>query len=788
MAFRKAFNRRRILAWLLSSPLFGRAALVLAGLALLFAVFSLAAAAGNTQAWAENYNIFLGINIGLSLALALLVASLLVRLLWRLKQEKFGARLTLKFAGAFASLALLPGVLVYLVSILFLHQSIEGWFNVRVDTALNAGIELSRAAMDGLLQDLTLRTRNAALNLEWDNPTNPVPAQIERIQANTPNSTVLLLDSNARVLASAGIAPHKQLNYDTPNANALQVLKRTGVYSQLESTPNAGTLPAGDTEVERLSLRAVVNVVRKQGVEPNTLTAPSLNLNLNTPLASPVPPNQNQNQNQNYEIPLKIIGGSSALYLQISTPVPVKLAQWAQAVTQGLRDYETLALGRAGLRKIYATTLTLTTLLSVLAAIAAGFVLADAMSAPLLRLARGTEAVAAGDFTPLPAANGNDDLAVLTRSFNRMSFDLDAARSALTRSNAFLEQVLGGLTTGVIVLGPDRDLRNANPAAIDLLSDNATEISTEFVLPAAFFDAVTAQLDAQPSAPSATIHGWQAQPEMNLHVGKSKQTFLLSGSPILLDDGVGTLLVFDDISKVLVAQRAQAWAEVAQRLAHEIKNPLTPIQLSAERLAIKLADKVQGNDAELLKRATGTIVSQVGALKTLVDEFRNYARLPQAKLKAQSLHTALNDVLSLYTSAKIAGQHIDLTLEAHQDHVMLDANQIRQVLHNLVANGLDSAIEAQEKNASDTGATVHVSTRDHAHGICLRVADNGVGFSATALAKLFEPYHTTKAKGTGLGLAIVQRIVLDHGATIQVKNLARGAAVDIIFPRVSPLT
>ncbi len=261
-----ASRRKRLIHWVLKSPLLGRSALILAGFALLLAIFSLAAAAGNTRAWAENYNTFLFVNLILSAALGTLVLGLMARLLWRLKQQKFGARLTLKFAGAFATLALLPGVLVYLVSILFLHQSIEGWFNVRVNTALQAGIELSRAAMDGLLQDLTLRARNAAASVDVSDERTALVVQAERIYANqlasNPASAVLFFDGAGQVLASAGVAMSKGLVYDTPHnhTNAMQVLKRTGVFSQLEAQPNA----AGEAEGERLSLRVVVAVPKNQ--------------------------------------------------------------------------------------------------------------------------------------------------------------------------------------------------------------------------------------------------------------------------------------------------------------------------------------------------------------------------------------------------------------------------------------------------------------------------------------------------------------------------------------------
>jgi nitrogen fixation/metabolism regulation signal transduction histidine kinase len=260
------------------------------------------------------------------------------------------------------------------------------------------------------------------------------------------------------------------------------------------------------------------------------------------------------------------------------------------------------------------------------------------------------------------------------------------------------------------------------------------------------------------------------------------QTLLLRGSPLMQADGEGLLLVFDDVSDVMLAQKAQAWGEVAGRLAHEIKNPLTPIQLSAERLVMKLADKLTGTDAELLKRGTGTIVAQVAALKNMVDEFGQYARLPQAHLLPLALHPLLSQILTLYKGK------VTWSLNASDDVVMADADQLRQVIHNLLGNALDAACLLHPESPQVT-----LSTEDNGPSIQLRFTDNGAGFSAESLARLFEPYHTTKAQGTGLGLAIVHRIVQDHHAKIKVKNKLdeatgsmQGAVVDIHLNRQNP--
>jgi nitrogen fixation/metabolism regulation signal transduction histidine kinase len=537
---------------------------------------------------------------------------------------------------------------------------------------------------------------------------------------------------NAKVLASTGSQSNKGLLTDTPMGEDLKNLTRNGVLSQIESIPNSD----GNNATERLSLRAVAQLPKSaDGSEPVALHT----------------------------------------YVQLSQAVSPQIAQWAQTVAQGSKDYESLAIGRAGLRTIYGATLTITLLLAVLAAVATGFVLADTMTAPLLRLARGTQAVAGGDFSLLREPTGKDDLAVLTRSFNRMLNELGTARGALTQSNSYLAQVLTSLSTGVLVVDAQQALRSINPSAQTILGMSASTLNTSAAaqLPAAVWQAITDK--------STQAH-WQTQLEISRPSGEV-QTLLLRGAHLAQADGDGVLLVFDDVSDVMIAQKAQAWSEVARRLAHEIKNPLTPIQLSAERLMAKLSDKLSGTDAELLKRGTGTIVTQVTALKNMVDEFRQYARLPQAQLEPLKLNVLLSEILTLYSNG---ANPVTAQLNAVYDTILADAAQLRQVLHNLLGNAIDAATQ----NVANTGAAaVTVSSQDSPQGVLLRISDNGAGFSTESLAKVFEPYHTTKAQGTGLGLAIVHRIVQDHRATIRVKNkmndsdtTTTGAQVDIVFP------
>jgi nitrogen fixation/metabolism regulation signal transduction histidine kinase len=733
--------------YFLYSPKLVKLGIGLAVFGVLLAIIALATATGNATVWTQKYATLLWLNIFIIIVLFILVLFLLSRLLFRLKRERFGARLTLRFASALGLLGLIPGVLVYIISVFFLSQSIDSGFNTQVSVALNTGLELSRDILNNRLTDLLEDTQLAANNLNLNKDLGEQIYPLKAQYATADSVDILLFDSTGTVVFSTGNWLSKGLLSDTPQGQGWHDLMRTGKWTHIESVPStmySALLDNIQAESDRLLLRAVVRI-------PVT-----------------------------YQQIVTDVGVSPTLYLQMTQSVSPKLSNMMQAVAQGVKNYEVIKLGRNGLRMIYGTTLTIILLLVVLAAVAIGFVLADAMNAPLLRLARGTQAVASGDFTPLSEPSGKGDLAVLTRSFNQMLTDLSSARTALTQNYEYLQQILSSLTTGVLVLDAQGTLRSINPSAQIILGLNKPElnVSAESQLPIAVWQAVTNKQN-NPQ--------WQSQIEHISNSGET-QTLLLRAVPLIQADGTDLLLVFDDVSATMLAQKAQAWTEVAQRLAHEIKNPLTPIQLSAERLTMKLADKLQGSDADLLRRSTAIIITQVAALKNMVDEFKQYARLPAAQLVSLDLDNLLKDQLTLYKD-KVQYQKY---LSSNTAHIMADANQLRQVLHNLLGNALDAAQERCQLSHDLTASPmVNVSLHDEHNCIALRITDNGLGFSSASLAKLFEPYHTTKAEGTGLGLAIVYRIIQEHHAKISVKNRINpdnnnidGAQVEIVFSKL----
>ncbi|MFP5405913.1 MAG: sensor histidine kinase, partial [Gammaproteobacteria bacterium] len=443
------------------------------------------------------------------------------------------------------------------------------------------------------------------------------------------------------------------------------------------------------------------------------------------------------------------------------------------------------------------------------------FLLSGWLTGPLSMLAAGTRAVAEGDFRPVKDYSGRDELGMLTQSFNTMTRQLEEARSQvernqreLERANARLESVLSNLTAGVLVLDADFRLVLANAGAekilglpmgehlgstiagVPRLGDLAGNIQEAFAEQAASGDASWQRqfVLPRPHEPQAESHGAQVPAAFGgPAAGLDEQTILARGS-ILPERRVGYVIVFDDITGVISAQRAVAWAEVARRLAHEIKNPLTPIQLAAERLQHKLADRLSPPDSELLAKNSQTIVNQVAALKHMVDEFRDYARLPAARLEPIDLNALIEDVLRLYPSAE-GRPAVHAQLAPSIPRVMGDTTQLRQVIHNLVKNAQEATEKVEHPRIEL--ATEVVERADGGVAVRVAVSDNGGGFPPAALARVFEPYVTSKVRGTGLGLAIVRKIVDEHGARIEVGNLhdARGeptgARITVLFIKLA---
>jgi nitrogen fixation/metabolism regulation signal transduction histidine kinase len=503
--------------------------------------------------------------------------------------------------------------------------------------------------------------------------------------------------------------------------------------------------------------------------------------------------------------------GAAPRYLQLLQSVPVNLATNAEVLSTALTEYQQRFIARVGLRKMYIETLTLTLLLAIFGAVASAFLIASNLAQPLLVLAEGTRAVAEGDLSPRPIVTTSDELGTLTQSFNAMTGQLFEARSAVERNRAalqsakaHLESVLGNMSAGVIVLDADFNVVNSNEAVDRILlndvSGHVGSALSEIEGLAVFSSAVTRAFSTQ-SAQSAAGSArqrthWQLEIEIPRRLGTSDDhdvTLLARGSRLPVGAGSGYIVVFDDISDVISAQRSVAWGEVARRLAHEIKNPLTPIQLSAERLQMKLESRLSPPDAELLQRSTTTIVNQVDAMKRMVDDFRDYAKAPPAVLQPLDLNALISEILGLY----LAGDESDIihaALAPKLPAVMGDATQLRQVIHNLLANAQDALTErapdAAPARIDVTTEAIHYQNAEGGEGTAVRLAivDNGPGFAPRILSRAFEPYVTSKARGTGLGLPMVKKIIDEHGGRIDVQNQhdGTGASVLILLLKLAP--
>ena len=736
----------------------------------------LATASGNTRLFEGHYPLLLGLAGGVALLLLALVLELLRRLVTRYRRGLFGTRLMARMAGSFVLMTVVPVALVFFVAVQFVGRSIESWFDVPLERALESGMSLARASLDSMLTDLTQKSRLMASELA-DTPPAGWPQSLGRLREQTGVQEALLLAGNGRIITASG-GQFARLVPDLPPADALRQARMTRQFARVE----AGEQGAPE---RALKLRVIALVADGQRVEDSR-------------------------------------------YLQLVQTVPTALAEHAEAVQQGFRDFQELSLSRAGLKQIFRITLILTFLLTVFAAVAGAFLLAGWLTGPLSELAAATRSVAEGDFRPVKDYAGRDELGVLTRSFNAMTRQLQEAQSLvdrnrreLERANARLESVLANLDAGVMVLDAEMRLTLANPGADRILGARlAQHLGTGLAaLPGVgpLAAEIRAAFNEQAASGSAS---WQRQfvlgrtAEQQSADGNgagpapdasrpADQTLLARGS-ILPDRRVSYVIVFDDISEVLTAQRALAWSEVARRLAHEIKNPLTPIQLAAERMDFKLRDKLPPAEAELLAKNTRTIVNQVQALKTMVDEFRDYARLPAAQLQALQINELIEDVLRLYAAADSQGA-IRTRLSADAPLLMGDATQLRQVFHNLLKNAQEAGgkgaqrdampVSASEPGAADRQVVEVISERvalaDGHAAVRVTVRDHGGGFSPGMLARVFEPYVTSKPRGTGLGLAIVKKMLDEHGARIDIGNWSDdagrvvGAQVAILFTKLA---
>jgi nitrogen fixation/metabolism regulation signal transduction histidine kinase len=683
------------------------------------------------------------------LLVVILVAA--VRLVVRLRQGKFGSRLLIKLAGIFALVGVLPGALIYTVSYQFVSRSVEAWFDVRVARALDAGLALGKGTLNAMADDMGEKARGAALRLSERSRSEPELAVLERLREDLGAQEMAIVGASGQILVT--VSTQADAEPERPSTLLLRQARSSRVASVVEGLEDeVGGSPK------------VVSRVR---------------------VLVPLPSNS-----------LSLVPEGERFLMAVRV-LPEALARDALIVQAAYRDYQQRILARDGLRRMYIGTLTLSLVLSVFGAVLLAVVLGNQLAKPLLLLAEGMRQVAAGDLSVKPVFASRDELGGLTRSFADMTGQLGSAREQaeaslrqLESARTRLQTILDNLTAGVIVFDRNKHIDTVNPGSTRILRAPLSAYVGRGLgdVPAleAFAEAVWQRFDTHQTSPEdGERDHWQDAFELRVGADDDVLTLLVRGAD--LPRGA-RLMVFDDITEVVSAQRSAAWSEVARRLAHEIKNPLTPIQLSAERLQHKLEAKLEATDAAMLNRSVATIVNQVQAMKQLVNEFRDYARLPAARLAAIDLNALVAEVLALYGNEQDLGQ-LQARCDPALPQIQGDPTQLRQVIHNLVQNGLDAV-------SGRSDARVQVSTElarfddGRPRMVRLKVTDNGPGFSEKVLKRAFEPYVTTKSKGTGLGLAVVKKIADEHGARVRVGNLpptdgsealAGGAQVSLSF-------
>lgn len=775
---------------------FLRYALIIGGALMSILLFFLTTVSENSARFEHNYEWLLDANAIVALALLILVLTLVLRLFRRFRAKEFGSRLMTRLVVLFALVGILPGSVIYLVSVQFVSRSIESWFDVKVESALDSGKNMGLTALDFLLADLQSKANDMASELS-DPSESSMSIHLSRLRERMQVQEATIVNSKGRLIASANENVDSLLP-ELPTPEMIRQVRLSRFYAARDEKIIGGN---------------------------QDMAVASSGVSTSAPATEPV-----RLLRSRVVVPLTVKNGwislqNEALYLQLIQPVPTNLAMHAEALSNASREYQVRSIGRVNLKKMYIITLTLTLMLAIVAAITSAFLISGELARPLLLLAEGTKAVTEGNFSPRPIVTSTDELGSLTKSFNTMTrqlFDARAAveknRNELENAKAYLESVLANMSAGVMVLDQSGHLVTCNESVERILQ---RKLENEINRPLADIDGMQAFASAiskafsEQHAQSAAggenerEQHWQQQIEVprpnagkqvtvndaNSQATEDEQriTLLARGSHLPVASGSGYVVVFDDISNIISAQRSIAWGEVARRLAHEIKNPLTPIQLSAERLQMKLQDKLSESDALILNKSTTTIVNQVTSMKRMVDDFRDYARTPPAVLMTLDLAELIDEVLHLYLAGD-GRDAIKLTLAADLPKIMGDATQLRQVIHNLLQNAQDAVADNAKPGFVPridviTDVVRYTGTDQVAHSaVRLSIIDNGPGFSSKIMARAFEPYATSKPRGTGLGLAMVKKIIDEHGGRIDIQNRSdtNGAKVAILLLKLAP--
>ena len=699
------------------------------GMATLFgSLYMLSTSTENSLEFDRLHVSLIYLNIAGVLILLTLIGVNLARLTAQYRKHVPGSRLTARFLGMFVLLAVVPVTFVFYFSIQFITRGIDSWFDVRIEQAMNDSLELSRTALDVRVRELLERTERLALDL-GDTPDGLIPGDLEVLRLQSDAAELTVFASNNRIIATSA-ADALSIVPDQPSEDLMLQLRQNRPYVGLDPVSDLG-----------LHIRALV------------------------------------------PLPAQVRTGELRV-LQALFPITDRQNNLAESVQTEYTRYRELTYLRTPLKYSFVLTLSLVLLVSLLAAVWGAFYFARRLVSPIQDLAAGTQAVARGDYDTRLPMPPKDEVGFLVLSFNEMTKRLAEAREQASQSKqdveserAYLEIMLANLSSGVIALDADQRVRTANSAAVEILDVDLNRYTGKELKRAVvghplleqFMDACQAHFDAGESE-------WRE--ELVLRGAAGRRIIMSSCTTLPGDENQvgGYIIVIDDISTLLQAQRDAAWGEVARRLAHEIKNPLTPIQLAAERLQRKYLDKLSQKDAEVLQRSTRTIIQQVEAMQSMVNAFSEYARTPELNLSRLNLNHLVAEVVDMYRG-RGAGAVFEMELDEALPQLEADSGRIRQIIHNLIKNSLEAV---DGKADARVCIHTHLRQRGNAKVADIIVEDNGPGFDMEILGHAFDPYVTSKTKGTGLGLAIVKKLAEEHGGRIAAQNCSTGGARVII--------
>jgi len=685
----------------------------------------------------DTFRFLVALSVFFVFSLIILITIQVFRLLQSVKKEIIGSRLTLRLVLSFGLMVLIPVSIVYLVSVNFLTKSIESWFDVRVESALEGGLTLGQKTVDILVNDIELKGKSIAYSLSNTLPEKRQSLLIDMREKFAIQDAVLFNKNGSINLISSSrevLIPPLIDNDDIAKAS-------NGYFIKIEFSDN---IENGDKEI---FLKAFIPVDSNKSQQKNVLDV-----------------------------------SSQQQILMLTQPIPRSIANIAVSVESVYEEYQQLTYSRNSLKIIYTLTLTLVLLLAILSSVAISFILSRKFSRPLAMLADATNEIAKGNYKKFIPESGKDELGVLVKSFNSMTSQLDSAtknakknRKSLEEARSFLEIILTNLVTAVVVIDNSKKIRLYNKSASKMLnfkSGNAEgKLLSKAIKNKKLYGGLLKFIEEYLGNPKKSMK--QISTEFKFEHNQKEQIIILQISPLAEKVAGSYVLVIDDITMVTKAQRQIAWGEVARRLAHEIKNPLTPIQLIAERIQHKFSKKLNKEDSGILDKSTTTIVKQVNALKVMVNEFSEYSRIPKIQKHKLDIKQLLEEVVDLYTNKSFL-----ITLNLKKDSIFIEAdeNKLRQVLINIFDNAKDAL-----RNIENPQVMVELELK--INKVVIVIKDNGIGIPKNIINRIFEPYVTSKDNGTGLGLAIVKKIIEEHNGTIIIKNLVKiGVKITIMLP------